>query len=69
MLCQVQFRCGHQGILDLTGQAEERAHKAEWYAKHVICPDCRMQAAISKWNTTCQRSTAFPQPVSNYAHK
>lgn len=45
MLSEVKFRCGHTGMLDLTGQAEERAHKAAWYAAHVICPDCRQHAA------------------------
>ena len=45
MLSEVKFRCGHTGMLDLTGQKEERAHKAAWYAAHVICPDCRQHAA------------------------
>ena len=46
MLHEVKFRCGHTCMMDLTGQAEEREKKAEWYTKHIICPDCRMNAAI-----------------------
>ncbi|MGM9611867.1 MAG: hypothetical protein ACI3XZ_00035 [Butyricicoccus sp.] len=46
MLHEVKFRCGHAGVMNLTGQAEERAKKAEWYTKHIVCPDCRMDAAV-----------------------
>lgn len=45
MLQEVRFRCGHMQTMDLTGQAEERAKKADWYAKHVTCPDCRINMA------------------------
>ena len=46
MLHKVKFRCGHTCMMDLTGQTEERTKKAEWYAKHIICTDCQMNAAI-----------------------
>ena len=61
MLHEVKFRCGHIGIMDLTGQAEERAKKSDWYAKHVICPDCRSNAAMSEDRRhSFQRDPAFP---------
>ncbi len=48
MLQEVKFRCGHIQTMDLTGQAEERAKKSEWYEKHVTCPECRMRMATQK---------------------
>lgn len=48
MLSEVKFRCGHTGFMNLTGQIEDRTKKIEWYAKHTICPDCRMAAALHR---------------------
>lgn len=61
MLHEVKFHCGHIRTMDITGQTEERAKKAEWYAKHIICPDCRMNAAISddRYNSM-QQKRGFP---------
>ncbi len=63
MLSEVKFRCGHTGMMDLTGQAEERAKKVRWYAKHVICPDCRLSAAMNKWDTLRKESAFSPEAV------
>lgn len=57
MLSEVKFRCGHIGMMDLTGQAEERAKKLAWYAGHTICPDCRLNAAIGRRNLEQKDST------------
>lgn len=47
MLHQVKFRCGHIQVMALTGQAQMRARKADWYGKHSLCPDCRASGAIA----------------------
>lgn len=61
MLQKVRFRCGHVQTMDLTGQASERTQKAEWYAKHVICPDCRMNAASpDEYEKTIRQEYVFP---------
>lgn len=44
MLCDVTFRCGHTGMVNLTGQYEERQRKRLRYSNFVICPDCQMAA-------------------------
>ena len=66
MLSQVKFRCGHVGIMNLTGQAEARAKKLEWYANHVICPDCRMNAATNNWTTQFSDSAISSDDSSLY---
>lgn len=60
MLHEVKFRCGHTAMMELTGQVEERTKKAERYSKHIICPDCRANAAIADGYNPFRQQIIFP---------
>lgn len=36
----VNYSCGHSGVVDLVGKVSEREHKIEWMEQSGLCPDC-----------------------------
>jgi hypothetical protein len=63
---QVTYKCGHEGIEQITGRVKDRGGKAAWIEANKLCPDCyeakrqKERAEANAQNADANRDAGLP---------